>query len=44
MGESEKVSIDVTGALRLILKVSFTAGEYYDTYSYGSWGDARLSR
>lgn len=44
VGESEKVSIDVTGALRLILKVSFTAGEYYDNYSYGSWGDARLSR
>ncbi|MBD3580505.1 NPCBM/NEW2 domain-containing protein [Streptomyces sp. KD18] len=44
VGESEKVKINVSGALRLMLKVSFTAGEHYDNYSYGSWGDARLSQ
>ncbi|MFE7551058.1 NPCBM/NEW2 domain-containing protein [Streptomyces gardneri] len=43
VGETAKVKVNVSGALRLTLNVSFTAGEYYDNYSYGSWGDARLS-
>ncbi|MFI1701496.1 NPCBM/NEW2 domain-containing protein [Streptomyces bobili] len=43
IGESRELHIKVAGALRLKLKVTFTAGEYYDNYSYGVWGNARLS-
>ncbi|MEU8549055.1 NPCBM/NEW2 domain-containing protein [Streptomyces roseoverticillatus] len=43
IGESRELHIKVTGALRLKLKVTFTAGEYYNDYSYGVWGNAHLS-
>ncbi len=43
IGESRELHIKLAGVLRLKIKVTFTVGEYYDNYSYGVWGDARLS-
>lgn len=43
-GTPVKIHIGVTGIQTLKLKVKFTAGEYYNDYSYGAWGDARLSK
>ncbi|WP_157856438.1 MULTISPECIES: NPCBM/NEW2 domain-containing protein [Streptomyces] len=43
-GSPAKVHLEVSGMQTLKLKVRFTAGEYYNDYSYGAWGDARLTR
>ena len=42
IGESSEISLDVSGKLRLILKVSYDSSEEIDTYCYGVWGDIRL--
>ncbi|MFB8239213.1 NPCBM/NEW2 domain-containing protein [Kitasatospora purpeofusca] len=41
-GSSQDLHLAVAGIQTLKLKVSFTGGDYYDNYSYGAWGDARL--
>ncbi|MEU6228293.1 NPCBM/NEW2 domain-containing protein [Streptomyces sp. NPDC047042] len=41
-GEPREIHLKVSGIQTLKIKVSFTAGEYYDNYSYGVWGDARV--
>lgn len=43
VGESSKISMNVSGKLRLMLKISYVSTKDIDTYSYGVWGDARLS-
>jgi hypothetical protein len=43
IGESSEISLDVSGKLRLTLKVSYDSSEDIDTYCYGVWGDAQLS-
>ncbi|MEU4845552.1 NPCBM/NEW2 domain-containing protein [Streptomyces gilvosporeus] len=44
VGQTRKVHVNAAGASRLKIKVEFTAGEYYNNYSYGAWGDARFSK
>jgi hypothetical protein len=41
-GELREIRLKVAGIQTLKLEVSFTVGEYYDNYSYGVWGDARV--
>jgi hypothetical protein len=41
-GEPKEIHLKVSGVQTLKIKVSFTAGEYYNNYSYGVWGDARV--
>ncbi|MDQ0714008.1 hypothetical protein QFZ55_003460 [Streptomyces luteogriseus] len=43
VGESNEITLNVSGKLRLTLKVSYDSSEDIDTYCYGVWGDARLS-
>ncbi|WP_194238575.1 NPCBM/NEW2 domain-containing protein [Streptomyces spongiae] len=43
IGESSEIDLNVSGKLRLTLKVSYQSSEDIDSYCYGVWGDARLS-
>ncbi|GAA2656905.1 NPCBM/NEW2 domain-containing protein [Streptomyces vastus] len=43
VGESSEIALNVSGKLRITLKVSYDSSEIIDTYCYGVWGDARLS-
>ncbi|MBO0654052.1 NPCBM/NEW2 domain-containing protein [Streptomyces triculaminicus] len=43
-GDPRELRFAVAGMQTLKLKVKFTRGEYYDNYSHGVWGDARLEK
>ncbi|MFD4033474.1 NPCBM/NEW2 domain-containing protein [Streptomyces sp. NPDC058637] len=41
-GQLRELHVKIEDTQTLKLKVTFTAGEYYNDYSFGVWGDARL--
>ncbi|MFH8453522.1 NPCBM/NEW2 domain-containing protein [Streptomyces fungicidicus] len=43
VGESSKIDVNISGKLRLTLKVSYKSSVDIENYCYGAWGDARLS-